>query len=383
MRGFANLRKAHCMFGWDWGPHLPDAGIWRPVYLLGVNGAKLDSVHIRQHHQHGRVKLTLEPELSYIDVKEINYTVRLTDPQGHTTRYEGSPKEILIEHPELWWPHGYGEQPLYTVKVTAFSDGRELDTWQRRIGLRTMTMHMEKDQYGESFAHEVNGVQIFAMGADYIPEDNILSRVTPERTRNLLEQCVAANFNCIRVWGGGYYPDDAFYDACDELGLMVWQDFMFACAVYNLTPEFAENIRAEVIDNVRRLRHHAIFGPVVRQQRDGNVRGPGRMGAHAQAESGLYPHVRVPDPRGASQATIRTPSTGRPVPLAAAGLTNPMTPPGATFTTGTCGTGQLPFAEYRKHQFRYLSEFGFESLPCMKTVEDLHRAGGLGTCSPM
>ena len=98
------------------------------------------------------------------------------------------------------------------------------------------------------------------MGADYIPEDNILSRVTPERTRKLLEQCVAANFNCVRVWGGGHYPSDAFYDACDELGLLVWQDFMFACAVYNLTPEFAENIRAEVTDNVRRLRHHASWG---------------------------------------------------------------------------------------------------------------------------
>ena len=210
MRGFANLRKAHCMFGWDWGPHLPDAGIWRPVSLLGVEGAWLPSVQVRQHHQHGRVKLSIQPEPDYVTAQDITYTVELTGPQGQVEAFEGSPAEILIEHPQLWWPHGYGEQPLYTLKVTAYSQGKELDSWQRRIGLRTMTIAREKDEHGESFAHEVNGVKIFAMGADYIPEDNILSRVTPERTRKLLEQCVAANFNCVRVWGGGYYPATSF-----------------------------------------------------------------------------------------------------------------------------------------------------------------------------
>ena len=113
-----------------------------------------------------------------------------------------------------------------------------MDTWERRIGLRTMTMHVEPDEWGVSFAHQVNGKDIFAMGADYIPEDHLLGRVTPGTTRKLLEQCKAANFNAIRVWGGGYYPEDWFYDLCDELGLIVWQDFMFACAVYDLTPEY-------------------------------------------------------------------------------------------------------------------------------------------------
>ena len=123
-----------------------------------------------------------------------------------------------------------------------------------------MTVTREKDEWGESFAQTVNGVPFFAMGADYIPEDNLLSRVTPSRTRKLLEQCVRANFNSIRVWGGGYYPDDFFYDACDELGLVVWQDFMFACANYRLTGDFEANITAEFYDNVRRLRHHASLG---------------------------------------------------------------------------------------------------------------------------
>ena len=130
----------------------------------------------------------------------------------------------------------------------------------QRVGLRTMTMHVEKDEFGESFAHEVNGVQVFAMGADYIPEDHLLGRTTPEKTRKLLEDCRAANFNAVRVWGGGYYPEDWFYDICDELGLMVWQDFMFACAVYDLTPAFEENIRKELADNIKRIRGHASLG---------------------------------------------------------------------------------------------------------------------------
>lgn len=121
-------------------------------------------------------------------------------------------------------------------------------------------MDRTKDKWGESFATCVNGVNIFAMGADYIPEDHLLGRVTPETTRTLLEKAVFANFNSIRVWGGGYYPDDWFYDMCDEMGLVVWQDFMFACAVYDLTPEFEANITAEFIDNLKRIRHHASLG---------------------------------------------------------------------------------------------------------------------------
>ena len=117
-------------------------------------------------------------ELDFVSVKDISYTVWLEDPQGNVEEYAHSPREILVEHPQLWWPRGYGKQPLYTVKVTAFSNGEILDTWQGRIGLRTVTVSREKDAWGESFAHEVNGVKIFAMGADYIPEDNLLSRVT-------------------------------------------------------------------------------------------------------------------------------------------------------------------------------------------------------------
>ena len=258
--GFPHIRKAHCMMGWDWGPRLPDAGIWREIELLSVEGARLIGVRVHQSHANGQVTLSFEPEIERYGAPDAQYGihVKLTAPDGSALESDGAP--IVVEHPQLWWPNGYGAQPLYQLAVMLTDGDKALDSWQRRIGLRTLTMACDKDEWGESFTLEVNGVKVFSMGADYIPEDNILSRVTPERTRQLLEDCKLANYNSIHSEGGGYYPDDWFYDACDELGLVVWQDFMFACAMYELTPEFDANIRAEFVDNIRRLRHHASLG---------------------------------------------------------------------------------------------------------------------------
>ena len=238
--GFMHLRKAHYMFGWDWGAHLPDAGIFRQVSLLGIREARIDSVYIQQSHTEGRVRLSFQVEPQW---SEFTYIVRITEPGGRTWTLDNSPKELVIESPKLWWVNNLGGQPLYDVQVTLFCQGRVLDVWEKKIGLRQVTMHREKDKWGESFAHELNGRCIFAMGADYIPEDHLLGRTGREKTRKLLEACREANFNVIRVWGGGCYPEDWFYDLCDEMGFLVWQDFMFACSVYELTPEFEANIQ--------------------------------------------------------------------------------------------------------------------------------------------
>ena len=250
--GFRHLRKAHCMFGWDWGPRLPDAGIWRPIFLRTWDAARLENALMLQAHHDGVVDVTIRPEIA----GESAWSAEITAPDGEVMiipKTTAAEQVVTIQNPQLWWPNGLGKQPLYRVTVRlAAGDTR---TW--RIGLRTMTVSREKDEWGEEFCHVVNGVKVFAMGADYIPEDNILARVTPERTRRLLEGCKAANFNAIRVWGGGYYPDDAFYDICDELGLLVWQDLMYACAFYDLTPDFERSIRVETHQNVARLRHHA------------------------------------------------------------------------------------------------------------------------------
>ena len=257
MHGFPNLRKAHCMFGWDWGPRLPDAGIWRDISLLGVRTARIRDVYVQQFHENGTVTLDITTNLTAYTSLQTDVSVVVTAPDGKTFTAKGGHCQIVIVEPMLWWPNGFGQQPLYRVDVTLTDETGQIDSWNKRIGLRTMTVSREKDQWGESFSHCVNGVNIFAMGANYIPEDNLLPLMTPARTRRLLEDAKAANMNVIRIWGGGHYPSDAFYDICDELGLLVWQDMMFACAFYNLTDGFDENIRAEFVDNVRRLRHHA------------------------------------------------------------------------------------------------------------------------------
>ena len=400
--GFVHLRKAHYMFGWDWGAHLPDAGIFRPVSLLGINTARIDSVYIKQTHERtgetepGTVRpitksvtLTFDVEQEVVGNAErgpklknitgghtckkcgkaYTYTVEITAPDGSKTLYENSPVEVKIDDPKLWWPNGYGEQNLYEVKVTLFSDGVALDEWTRRIGLRTMTMHIEKDEWGECFTHQVNGVDVFAMGADYIPEDNLLGRVNPETTRKLLEKAKFANYNAIRVWGGGYYPSDWFYDICDELGLMVWQDFMFACAVYELTPEFEANIRQEFIENVKRLRHHASLGlwcgnNEMEQfvfERNSWLTKPSEVKDYFLMFERIIPEiVHEYDPQ-----TFYWPAS----PSSGGCLDEPNDPNRGDVHYWKVWHGNRPFTEYRKYFFRYLSEFGFQAFPSVKTIE--------------
>lgn len=372
--GFRHLRKAHCMFGWDWGPRLPDAGIWRPIFLRTWDAARLENALMLQAHHDDLVDVTIRPEIA----GESAWSAEITAPDGEVlTLPETTATEqvIAIEHPQLWWPNGLGKQPLYRVTVRlATGDTR---TW--RIGLRTMTVSREKDEWGEEFCHVVNGVKVFAMGADYIPEDNILARVTPERTRRLLEDCKAANFNAIRVWGGGYYPDDAFYDICDELGLLVWQDLMYACAFYDLTPDFERSICAETHQNVARLRHHASLALIC-----GNNEMEMFM---AGANSALinhrtwefvptYPHhitdyvkmfeyILPAIVKETAPQTYWWPAS----PSSGGNFDAPNDENRGDNHYWDVWHGEKPFTEYRKFFFRYASEFGFQSFPCLKSVK--------------
>jgi beta-mannosidase len=379
LEGFPQLRKAHCMFGWDWGPRLPDAGIWRDISLVGIRMARIDSVYISQKHKKGSVELDISVEIeTFADLPRntqqsrnsaYSWKLLITDPKGKTIEYDKPSQRIIIENPALWWPNGYGSQPLYTVKLILFSPrGKELDTWERRIGLRTMTVRRQKDKWGESFATEVNGLAIFAMGADYIPEDNILSRTNPKRTRKLLEQCAVVNFNTIRVWGGGYYPPDYFFDICDELGLVVWQDFMFACAVYDLTDAFEWNIRAELADNIKRIRHHASLGlwcgnneMEMFVERGTWVGYPKQKADYIKMYEYIFPQIlKKLDPN-----TFYWPAS----PSSGGSFDAPNDPNRGDVHFWDVWHGDKPFIEYRKYFFRYVSEFGFQSFPALKTVE--------------
>ena len=367
MVGFPLLRKAHCMFGWDWGPRLPDAGIWRDIAVVGVEQARIESVRVhQQHHGDGSVTLTVLPSLDCYDVSGVQVVTSLTGPGGEEIPAGGS--VIEVPEPKLWWPNGLGEQPLYTLCVRLLKNGAELDRWEKRIGLRTLTVTRRKDEWGESFCHTVNGVDVFAMGADYIPEDNLLPRVTPERTRRLLEDAKLANMNCVRVWGGGYYPDDWFYDACDELGLLVWQDFMFACAVYNLTDEFEENIRAEFVDNIRRLRHHASLALWCGNNEMEQFVACGEwVSSKRQAADyiKMYEYILPQVLKREDPDTFYWPAS----PSSGGSFDEPQDPNRGDVHYWDVWHGLKPFPDYRNYLFRYVSEFGFQSFPCMATIE--------------
>ena len=368
MVGFPHIRKAHCMFGWDWGPRLPDAGIWRDISLIGVEVARIRDVHVMQHHEDGKVRLNVRTHLTRVTEGDVKVSVFVTDPNGEILAAHGQDCEITVEDPKLWWPAGIGDQPLYRVSVTLAGEIGQLDTWTRRIGLRTMTVTRNKDEWGESFSHCVNGIDVFAMGADYIPEDNLLPRVNPERTRRLLEDARAANMNCIRVWGGGYYPDDFFYDICDELGLLVWQDFMFACAVYNLTEEFEENIRAEFVDNVRRLRHHASLALWCGNNEMEDFVNQGVWVANHRQKADyikMYEYILPQILKEEDPQAFYWPAS----PSSGGSFDNPQDPNRGDVHYWMVWHGLLPFTDYRNHLFRYVSEFGFQSFPCMETIE--------------
>ncbi|MBR4459302.1 MAG: glycoside hydrolase family 2 protein [Clostridia bacterium] len=388
--GFGYLRKAHMMFGWDWGPRLPDAGIWRDIRLEGIDAARIDGIRVEQIHEDGKVTLKLHPDIDG-DAAACTLSAELICPDGKVLPF-GDGTTCVVEDPQLWWPHGYGDQPLYTVKAVLTADGREQDTWSGRIGLRTLTVSREENEGGEEFCHVVNGVKVFAMGGDYIPEDNIYQRITPERTRRLLEDAALANFNAIRVWGGGYYPDDFFFDICDELGLMVWQDLMFACSFYVLTPEFDKSIRMEAKQNIRRMRNHPslalICGNNEMEQFMGlanhlleidfqgmpalsryNKNNTGR--AHVADYTKMFSYILPEIAREEAPQTFWWPSS----PSSGGDFDKPQDPTRGDVHYWDVWHGEKPFTDYRNYKFSYVSEFGFQSFPMLPTVESFTEPG--------
>ena len=261
------IRKTQSQFGWDWGPTLVTCGVWRPVFLEGWSDGRIETVAVEQEHEGGRVRLRLTPELDTPD-PDARFRAILSLGDADVASAEGGAGGLTLEvaDPRLWWPAGQGAQPLYRVRVDLIRAGRAVSRWERRIGLRTITLDMEVDGFDVQswsgrplarFGFRVNGRLIFAKGANWIPGHSFAPSLTDTDCRGLLQSARDAHFNMVRAWGGGVYESDVFYDVCDELGLLVWQDFTFACRRYPADADFAASVRKEAEDNVTRLRHHA------------------------------------------------------------------------------------------------------------------------------
>lgn len=378
--GFPHIRKAHYMYGWDWGPKLPDMGIWRDVELVGVENGIIDGVYVTQDHSEigkGIVKLNISADLKYIISDGLKLEARLTSPDGNVITASASIAKVSektklsleVQNAMLWYPNGYGDHPLYSLEI-AITDNhadKDFDTYKTNVGLRTLTLCRDKMDDGEDFAFVVNGIKIFAMGANYIPEDQIIPRCSDQRSEELIKSCVDANFNMLRVWGGGYYPSDGFYDICDRMGILVWQDFMFACAVYKATDEFMATIRQEATDNVKRLRNHPSLALWCGNNEIESMwegwdidADPALKKDYLELFEELIPSVLAEyDP--VTPYWPSSPSSG-----------------GGFEFTGNLSKGDAhywavwhgfrPFTDYFKYKFRFCSEYGFESLPSIKTV---------------
>lgn len=361
LKGAMYIRKAPYMMGWDWGPRLPDAGIWKDIYLRDETVPYVSEFDISQRHEDGKVFVTVKVESNL----ECDKIITITSPSGEEEELTSN-IEKEIKNAELWWPNGLGKQSLYLVKVKLLKGDKVTDEKEKKIGLRTLKLIREPDEFGESFCHEVNGVRFFAMGADYIPSDNILSRITKERTKAIIEDCLFANYNAIRVWGGGFYPHDYFFELCDEAGLVVFCDLMFACSIYPFSKEFNANCFAEITDNIKRIKHHAclavisgnneieemfIYTPLEDDLREGYIEFfEKEVPALINRIAPELPYVSSSPSSHGSFVDPRNENIGDQHYWAV-------------------WHGNLPFTEYRKHYFRYCSEFGFQSFPCLKTVE--------------
>jgi len=258
-------RKAPYHYGWDWGPRFVTSGIWRPVSLEAWDHARVSDLQIvikKISPQIAELTANVEVEASTAGAATIvleNVTDKVLAGKQQINLNQGTNRvsfNFTVRRPSLWWPNGLGAQPLYSFRARSVVNGRVTDEKSTRTGLRTLELRQQRDEAGQSFMFVINGIPVFAKGGNWIPADSFPSRITKEKYRFLIKSVRDSNMNMLRVWGGGIYEADEFYELCDEMGIMVWQDFMFACSMYPANQEFLDNVRAEAIDNVKRLRNH-------------------------------------------------------------------------------------------------------------------------------
>jgi beta-mannosidase len=376
--GGPHLRKAPCHFGWDWGPKLPPIGVWKDIRLEGYSSARLEDVHVRQKHDAGEITVSASVTVEAWKKESLSVTMTLVAPDGkkQTKKVDVNGKTdaaIVVKDPQLWWPNGYGKQDLYRLQVTLENGKSTLDSRSYQLGLRTIELKQEPDEWGESFTFIVNGTPIFMKGADWIPTDSFPTRITDAQLEYLLKSATEAHMNMLRVWGGGLYESESFYNLCDRLGILIWQDFTFACGVYPEDDDFAENVRVEAVENVRRLRHRASLAlwcgnnemeqgwvdwkwnkpedPINQRLKIGYDRMYHRL---------LPTVVATEDP----DRVYWPSSASSGIPFA-----EPNGMQRGDMHYWDVWHGRKPFTAYRTQFPRFMSEFGFQALPTYKTVQ--------------
>lgn len=388
--GVEMLRKAYYSFGWDWGPKLPDIGIWRSVEIIAWNEIKLEEFKIESVIDFLPMEKEKLPEAGKATFKfeaEVNFSEE-ESPEGYFLEMEmsevdgkelGSAEfsigkkhqkwETKIEFPKLWWSHDLGPQNLYHFTLKLKKDGEILDSISKKTGIRKIELIREPDKWGETFYFKLNNIPLFAKGADWIPVDSFIPRGKKLGLyRQNLESAKEANMNMLRVWGGGIYEDNEFYDLCDRLGILVWQDFAFACKVQPDYPGYLENVKAEAIDNIKRLHHHPSLAIWVgnNEIEEGWVhwgfedRVPELKSFYLEIFEKLLPQL-VNNYDGTRPYWPSSPSSGGK-------FEEPQSANSGDSHYWKVWHAMYPFSSYREFDSRFMSEFGFESFPSLKTI---------------
>jgi beta-mannosidase len=382
--GGPHLRKAPCQWGWDWGPKLPPIGIWKDIRMEGTSQARLEDVLVRQIHTDGKVIVRTEVKVKQWEEAALQLSLKVTSPDGKFQTVKAKPDQTAagsltcnldspIINPLLWWPNGFGSQPLYQVEVTLESGWTVLDRRTYQVGLRRVELRREPDEWGESFTFVVNGIPIFIKGADWIPADSFPTRISNVSMEQLIRDAAAVHMNMLRVWGGGFYEEERFYDLCDRYGLLIWQDFIFACGIYPEQAAFAENVRMEAIDNVRRLRHRASLalwcGNNEMEQGWVDWKWNNPEDPSIQSLKAGYDHMF----HHLLPGVVAAEDPDRPYWPSSASSGIPFSNPNSQQRGDThywdVWHGRKPFSAYREQFPRFMSEFGFQALPPYKTIQ--------------
>lgn len=366
--GIVHIRKPQSHFGWDWGPVLPLSGITKDIELQFVNNAKIDYLGITQRLENGKAFVSVKADVTSFGNYECE--IGITSPSGEVMTACGECAEFVIDNPELWWTYelsGSKNQPLYTVSAKLKLNGKVLDEQSKKIGLRTIELNRERDKYGRNFQFILNGVPLFIKGSNYIPADSFITRFDKQKLDYMLDAVQFSNMNMIRVWGGGYYESDEFYDACDERGILVWQDFQFACQAYPFFDDaFLENVKREVEYNVKRLCNHPSLAVWNGNNEIEDMHSAWMyMTKYVEWTEKFFYHILEAEIRKYDKSTPYTPTS----------------PVGEKHNYGVGSDnvgdthlwavwhGLKPMNYYRKRMTRFCSEFGFESLPDMKSID--------------